>query len=94
MLAVLLEHGFLPRSANRHATAQMQRIAHEVFARANLHHATAQVADVVHRRLQSAIVATDDVRIAQADCDAHRREGVQFVLGVFAASLISENEGH
>ena len=92
MLAILLQHGLFPGAAHGHAAAKVERIAHEILARTDLHHAAAQVANVIHGGLQGAVVPADDVRVLQADGDLNCGAGVEFVFGVFASSLVGERE--
>src|SRR6185503_15453481 len=63
----LAENGPALDSAHGDEGAEMQRIVHDKFARANLDGASTQASDVIHGRLQCAIVGADDVRVAQAD---------------------------
>ena len=66
----LAQDGF-PRSAtNDDLRAQVERIAHEVFARANLHDAAAEPRDIIHRRLERAIIRAQEIRVGLAHRDA------------------------
>ena len=90
MLTRFLQHGLFAYAPHRHATADMQRIAHQVFARPNFNQAASQVANVVHRGLQRAVVAAGDVGIAHAHRDMHGRTCMEFVLRVLTARLIGD----
>ena len=63
--------------ADRHIRAEVQRVAHEVLALADLDRAPAEVSDVIHGRLQDPVIGPDQVGVAAADADrgplAHRR---------------------
>ena len=90
MLAGFLQHGLFACTPHRDATADMQRIAHEIFTRTDFDQTASQVANVVHGGLQRAVVAADDVGIAHAHRDMHGRTCMEFVLRVLTARLIGE----
>ena len=57
---------FSAGAANGDVRAQVQRIAHQVLASADLDDAAAEAGDVIDGRLQGAVVGADDVGVALA----------------------------
>ena len=52
-----------------HAGAQLHRVAETVRARQDLHGAAAKSGDVIDRRLDDAMIRTDEIRLLRADGD-------------------------
>ncbi len=68
----LSQDGLSLDAANGDVGAQVQRIAHEVLARADLDEPASETCDVVDGRLKHAVVGADQIGVLSADRDAGR----------------------
>jgi hypothetical protein len=68
--ACLAQNGLPRGAANDDLWAQVQGIAHEIFARTNLHNAAAEPRHVIHCRLERAVIGAQETRVGLAHRDA------------------------
>lgn len=85
---MLAQDGLIAGTPNRDPAAEVERIAHEVLAGTDLDDASAETSHIIDGRLKDPVVRTDQIGLAQTDGDTDCREGMEWVLGVFAAGLI------